>query len=82
MDVVSLPVTVSISVVMFVVSEVEDWFGCVFVVVWNDVFRVSVDWNEDDLSIGIVFVDAVAEEYVKKFKMVKINVELGLLRMF
>lgn len=54
---------VSLSVI-FVVSDVEDWLGCVFVVLWNDFFRV--DWNEDDHSLEIVFVDAVAEEDVKK----------------
>lgn len=65
---------VSLSVI-FVVSDVEDWLGCVFVVLWNDFFRV--DSNEDDHSFEIVFVDAVAEEDVKKkIKMITSSVEL------
>lgn len=42
---------------MFVVSEVVYCFSCVSVVVWYDVFRVSADWNEDNLCVVTSFFD-------------------------
>lgn len=58
-------------VVMFLVPEVEDCFGCVCVFVVDfsyGVFRVSTDWDDDNQIAVLSLFDSVAIEDVYKFR--------------
>lgn len=68
---VVVSVTVSVGVVMFLVPEVEDCFGCVCVFVvdfWYDVLRVSTDLDDDNQIVVLSFFDSVAIEDEYEFR--------------
>lgn len=68
-DDASLPVAVSIGVVMFLVPEVEDCFGCVFVVDLSyNVLRISTDWDDDNQIVVLSLFDSVATEEEYEFR--------------
>lgn len=70
-DDASLPVAVSIGVVMFLVPEVEDFLGCVCVFevdFWYDVLRVSNDWDDDNQIVVLSLFDSVATEEEYEFR--------------
>lgn len=70
-DDASLPVAVSIGVVMFLVPEVEDCFGCDCVFeedFWYDVLRVSTDWDDGNQIVVLSLFDSVVIEEENKFR--------------
>lgn len=51
---------------MFLVPEVEDCFGCVFVVDFSyNVLRISTDWDDDNQIVVLSLFDSVVigDEY-------------------
>lgn len=58
----------SIVVVLFLVAEVEDCFGCVCVFVvdfWYNVLFISTDWDDDNQIVVLSLFDSVVigDEY-------------------
>lgn len=58
----------SVGVVLFLVPEVEDCFGCVCVFVvdfWYNVLFISTDWDDDNQIVVLSLFDSVVigDEY-------------------